>query len=94
MANDFKKKLPTKNEALMYEVAGAIRDIDTRLWSVSSHVLALGAILNVDPAKIAELLTGDDAKIKEYAQKVNDEIQKINAVNNPASAVKTETEAE
>ncbi len=79
MTNDFKKKLPTKNEQMLYEVATHIHEIEQRLWSVSSHMLAMGAAMNVDPKKMAEMLTGDDAKLKEYAQKINEEIGKIEA---------------
>jgi hypothetical protein len=93
MANDFKKKLPTKNEQMLYEVAMHIQEIEQRLWSVSSHMLALGAAMNVDPKKMAEMLTGDDVKLKDYAQKINEEIAKIEAVKKE-SAPQTEQKTE
>lgn len=77
MPNDFNKRELSKNERIIYDLAMQLHDIDQRVWSTSSHLLALGVVLNVDPKKMAEILTGDDAKIKEYAQKINDEIQKI-----------------
>ncbi len=79
MPNDFKSKLPSKNEKIIYDLAMQMHDIDHRVYSVSSHVLALGMLLNVDPDKMAEYLTGDEAKIRDYAQKINEAIQKIQA---------------
>lgn len=77
MSNDFKSKLPTKTEKLIYDMAMQMHDMDHRLYSVSSHVLALGMLLKVDPDKMAEYLTGDEAKIRDYAQKINEAIQAI-----------------
>lgn len=77
MSNDFKKKMPTKNEQVIYDLAMHLQDVDYRVYSISSHVLALGIVLGVDPKKMAEILTGNDSKIKEYAKNINDEIQKI-----------------
>lgn len=79
MPNDFKSKLPTKTEKIIYDMAMQMHDMDHRLYSVSSHVLALGMLLKADPEKMAEYLTGDDAKIRDYAQKINASIQKISA---------------
>jgi hypothetical protein len=76
-SNDFLKKEPTKNEKMFAEIVMHLQDVDQRVWSMSSHVLAMGAVLNVDPKKMAEMLTGDDAKIRDYANKVNEEIKKI-----------------
>lgn len=77
MPKDFQRPEPTKNEKMFYEIAMHLNDLDHRTWSVSSHVLAMGILLNVDPKKMAELLTGDDKTLSEYARKINDEIQKI-----------------
>ncbi len=81
MPNDFKKKMPSKNEQMLYDLAMHVQDIDYRVYSVSSHVLALGIILGIDPKKLAEALTGDSAKMKEYSKKINEEIQKIEEKN-------------
>ncbi len=83
MPNDFNKKELSKNERIIYELAMQVNDMDHRLWSTSSHLLAIGAVLNVDPKKMAEMLTGDDAKIKEYAKKINEEIEKIEKAKAP-----------
>jgi len=62
---------------MFYEIAMHLNDLDHRTWSVSSHVLAMGVLLNVDPKKMADILTGDEKVLSEYAKKINDEIQKI-----------------
>ncbi len=77
MPNDFQQKQPTKNEQMFYELAMQMQDIDKRVWSISSHMLALGVALNIDAKRMAEILTGDDAKIREYAKNINEEIKKI-----------------
>src|SRR5579864_6422014 len=77
MAKDFAKPEPTKNEKMFYEIAMHLNDLDHRTWSVSSHVLAMGILLKIDPDKMAEILTGDEKAISEYAKKINDAIQKI-----------------
>lgn len=77
MPKDFQRPEPSKNEKMFYEIAMHLNDLDHRTWSVSSHVLAMGILLNVDPQKMAEILTGDEKQLSEYAKKINEAIQKI-----------------
>ncbi len=91
-ANDFQGKQPTKNEKMFYEIAMQLHDLDYRVWSISSHMLAMGMLLNIDPKKMAEYLTGDENKIKEYAQKINEEIEKIRAAKKPEEGAQPPTE--
>lgn len=77
MSNDFKKKELTKGERMLYELAMQMHDLDQRVWSTSSHLLAMGILLGIDPKKMAELLTGEESVLREYAQKISDEIKKI-----------------
>ncbi len=73
----------SKNEKMFYELAMQMHDVDQRVWSMSSHMLALGVALKVDPKKMAEILTGDQAVIKQYAEQINDEIRKIDEAKTP-----------
>lgn len=77
MPSDFQKKTPTKNEEMFREVAMQIYDLDKCVWSISSHMLALGVALKIDSKRMAEILTGDEEKIREYAKQINEEIKKI-----------------
>ena len=79
MPNDFQKKQPTKNEQMFYEIVMKMDAMDRSIWTTSSFVTALAYLLDVDPQKIAKLLTEDHAKVQEYSKKVNaaiDEIEK------------------
>jgi uncharacterized membrane protein YukC len=80
---DFMKRQPTKNEKVFSEITMYLHDIDHRIWSVASQVLAIGMIQDIDPKKMAELLTGSEEKLQEYAKKVNEEIKAIEAAKNP-----------
>lgn len=82
-SHDFLQKQPSKNERMFAEIVMHLQDIDQRVWSMSSHVLAIGAVLGVDPKKMAEMLTGDDAKLREYANSINEEIKKIEEAKAP-----------
>jgi len=85
MSKDFQKPEPTKNEKMFYEIAMHLNDLDHRTWSVSSHVLAMGVLLKIDPEKMAEILTADEKVLSEYAKKINDAIQKIQKEKAPKS---------
>lgn len=77
MPNDYLKKEPTKTEKLIYELAMNQRQMEKGLWSTSAHVVALGIALGVDPKKVGEILADGDEKIKDYSNKVNETIQKL-----------------
>ena len=76
MANDFKRKEPSKTEKVLYELMMAQQSMERGLWSNSSVVMAIAVLTNIDPAKVAELLVNDE-KIKEYSKQVNEEIKKL-----------------
>lgn len=71
MANDFQKKEPTKNEKMIYELFMQQQQMERAMWSTSAHVVALALALGADPAKVAEFM-GNDAKMKEYSDKINE----------------------
>jgi hypothetical protein len=77
MPSDFKKKEPTKNEQMFYDMAMSMDMIDRRLWTTSSFVTALAILAGIDPEKIARLLTTDMSKVQEFSKTINDAISKI-----------------
>ncbi len=77
MANDYLKKEPSKNEKMMYQLAMSQQQMEKGLWSTSAHMVALAILTKVDPEKVAEILVNGDAQIKEYSQKVNERVKKI-----------------
>ena len=79
MPHDYLKKEPTKTEKLIYELFRHQDDMARSLWSTSSFVTALAYLLKADPQKVAELLTTENEKVKEYSDKVNKAIQEIEA---------------
>ena len=79
MPHDYLKKEPTKTEKLIYELFRHQDDMARSLWSTSSFATALAYLLKADPQKVAELLTSDHEKVKEYSDKVNKAIQEIEA---------------
>ena len=83
MPNDFQKKQPTKNEQMFYQLMMNQDMLDRRLWTTSSFVSALCVILEIDPKKVAELLTTGQEKLKEYSQAINTEIDRIEKEQKP-----------
>ena len=79
MATDYLKKEPSKTEKMLYELAMQMHSMEKGLWSTSAHVVALGLVLGADPEKVAEILANGDEKIKEYSNKINAAVQKIEA---------------
>lgn len=77
MANDFKHKEPSKTERMLYELVMAHNQMEKGLWSTSSVAISLAFLTKQDPKEIAELMVNGDAKLKEYSQKINDEIKKL-----------------
>ena len=83
MPNDFQKKQPTKNEQMFYQLMMNQDMLDRRLWTTSSFVSALCVILEIDPKKVAELLTTGQEKLKVYSQEINTEIDRIEKEQKP-----------
>ena len=77
MGNDFKKKEPTKTEKVLYELMMRQEMMDRSLWTTSAHVIALGKLLNIAPEKVAEILVNGNEEIKEYGNKINEAIAKL-----------------
>lgn len=92
--SDFMKKQPTKNEQMFYELAMNQEMLDRRLWTTSSFVTALALLNNADPKKIAELLTREAGKVKEFSQKINNEIDRIEKEEQAKRAENTPTNTE
>lgn len=81
MANDFKRKEPTKTEKMIYDLMVNQQMMDHNLISNSAHIVALGILLKADPDKIAELLVNGDQQIKDYGAKINEAIKKLQEQN-------------
>lgn len=77
MSSDYLKKQPSKNEQMITELFHHIQHVQNSLWSTSSFVTALAYLTKQDPKEVAELLTGDQTKLKEYSEKINKEIRAI-----------------
>ena len=77
--SDYKQKEPTKTERMLYELAMAHNQMEKGLWSTSTVVMALAILTKQEPAKIAELMVNGDDQLKEYSNKVNEEIKKLEA---------------
>lgn len=93
MSKDYMKKEPTKNEKMIYELAMRQQMMDERIYSTSLHLLALGKALDIDPKKMAEILTDETDKLKEYGNKINEEIDKLREKNKAAEESKKTEEA-
>jgi gas vesicle protein len=66
--------------------------MDERVYSTSLHLLALGKALDIDPKKMAAILTDETEVLKKYGNDINEEIEKIREANKAAEA-KTKEEA-
>lgn len=78
MSKDYLKKQPSKTESMLYELAMAQRQMENGLWSTSSLVMILAILTKQKPEEIAELMVNGDVKLKEYSDKVNEVIKKLN----------------
>ncbi len=77
MYKDFKKKEPTKGEKMLFEVAMHQQMLERSLSTNSAFIAAVALMQNIDPKKVAEFLTTDHEKIKEYSDKINAAIAEI-----------------
>ncbi len=78
-----RKKEPSKSERLLYELAMRQEMIERNLWTNSAFMSATAMVLDIDPKKIAELLTNGNDKIKEYSGKINDAIAELEKEKQP-----------
>ena len=78
MPNDYKQKEPSKTERMLYELAMAQNQMEKGLWSTSTVVMALALLTKAKPEEIAALMY-EDEKIKEFSNKVNEHIKKLEA---------------
>src|SRR5438552_3020013 len=79
MANDFQKKEPTKTEKMIYELVMNQNSMERGLWSTSTLVIILAMLTKQEPEKIAELMVNGDSQIKEFSNKVNEAVKKLEA---------------
>jgi hypothetical protein len=91
MAHDFQKKEPSKTEKLIYELFMQQQQMERGLWSTSAHVVALALALGADPVKVGEFMA-DEAKMKEYSEKVNEVMNKLQKEKQPVSPETVEGE--
>lgn len=75
--SDFKKKEPNKTEKVLYELFLQQQHLHQSLVTNSAHIVALSMLLNVEPEKVAEILVNGNEKVKEYSDKINKEIDRL-----------------
>lgn len=92
MSQDFKHKEPTKTERMLYEIVMAQNSMEKGLWSTSSLVIILAMMTNQDPEKIAEMMVNGQDQLKEYSNKVNDAIKKLEEEKHKDHKHEAETE--
>lgn len=92
MSKDFNQKQPSKNEKMFYEIFMQLNGMERSLFTNSAHIIAMGLVLNVDPEKIAAIMM-DNEKIKDYSEKINEAMKKLQdkTPKNEAPEVKEET---
>ncbi len=83
MPNDFVKKEPTKNEKMLQELAMAQYQMERGLWSTSTLVMVLSILTKQKPEDVADLMVNGDEKIKEFSNKVNEVVRKLEAEKHP-----------
>lgn len=89
MSSDFKRKEPSKTEKVLYELFVQQQGMHQNLTTNSAHIVAMSIILGVEPEKVAELLINGSDKIKDYSEKINRAIDKLEEARKASS--KTET---
>jgi len=83
MPTDYLKKEPSKTEKMLYDLAMAQHQMEKGLWSTSTVVMALAMLTKTKPEELAEFMANGDEKIKEYSEKVNEILKKLQAETNP-----------
>jgi hypothetical protein len=78
MPHDYKQKEPSKTERMLYELAMNQNQMEKGLWSTSTVVMALAILTKSKPEEVAELMF-ENEKIKEFSEKVNEKIKKLEA---------------
>ena len=90
--SDYKQKEPTKTERMLYELAMAQNQMEKGLWSTSTVVMALATLTKQEPSAIANLMVNGDDQLKEFSNKVNEEIKKLESAKHPTSHKATSDE--
>ena len=89
MSHDFKRKEPSKTEKVLYELFMQQQGMERALTTNSALMISLAMLMKIEPEKLAEMLT-DNAKIKEYSDKINKKIDELEAAR-AAKAPKSES---
>lgn len=76
MSHDYLKKEPSKTEKMLYELAMNQNQMQKGLWSTSTVAMAAAIAAKIKPEELAALIV-DDGKIKEFSEKVNEIIKKL-----------------
>ncbi len=61
------------------------RQMEKGLWSTSTVVMALAILSKTKPDDLAKLMSNGDAQIKEFSEKVNELIKKLEEAKHPTS---------
>ena len=77
MPNDYIKKEPTKTEKMLYELYLAHDSMEKGLWSTSTVAMTLAMLNKNSPEEIAELMVNGRDKIKEFSDKINEAVKKL-----------------
>lgn len=77
MANDFKRKEPSKTEKVIYELFMQQQSMEQNLLTNSMFISVLAILANVKPEQIADMLVNKNEDIKNYAKQINEAIGKL-----------------
>lgn len=76
MSHDFKKKEPSKTEKVLYELFMQQQGMERALATNSALMVSMAMLMKIEPEKLAQMLA-DNAPIKEYSDKINKAIDKL-----------------
>jgi hypothetical protein len=83
MANDFQKKVPSKNEKMIYELFMQMQGLERSMFTNSSLLIILALEAGIKPEKLADLLVNGNDKIKTYSAQINEAIGKLEKEKHP-----------
>lgn len=92
MPNDFKKKEPSKTEKVIYELFMQQQGMERALATNSALMISLAMLMKIEPEKLAQMLA-DNGPIKEYSDKINKAIDKLETERKEKEAPEEKPEA-
>ncbi len=77
MAHDFKRKEPNKTEKVLYELFIQQQSLERNLATNSALLVIIAQLMKIDPEKLGEMLVNGNDQIKEFSEKINATIHKL-----------------